>query len=229
MAVGQAASAAAEDRVRRSCGGGLCATSLPLGALCGPPVGGTLANAWRRCWPDGGLTALGGRGRQYAACHDRDVACCRHDRSATAWRRLQSASARSTASARPPPGACSSAPSERHARRRALPVPVRRPVAGLRRARQGAEVWDVDGNEYLDFHNGFGVMCVGHANPVIAAAVKAQMDDGTHFAAPDRGLDRRRRGAATSLGSPPLALHELRHRVDDGRDPPRARPRAAAT
>ena len=51
----------------------------------------------------------------------------------------------------------------------------------------GARVWDVDGNEYLDFHNGFGVMCVGHANPVIAAAVKAQMDEGTHFAAPTEG------------------------------------------
>ncbi len=51
----------------------------------------------------------------------------------------------------------------------------------------GARVWDVDGNEYLDFHNGFGVMCVGHANPVIAAAVKAQMDDGSHFAAPTEG------------------------------------------
>ncbi len=51
----------------------------------------------------------------------------------------------------------------------------------------GAQVWDVDGNEYLDFHNGFGVMCVGHANPVIAAAVKARMDDGTHFAAPTEG------------------------------------------
>src|SRR3954468_2501329 len=48
-------------------------------------------------------------------------------------------------------------------------------------------VWDVDGNEYVDFHNGFGVMCVGHANPVIAAAVKARMDDGTHFAAPTEG------------------------------------------
>jgi glutamate-1-semialdehyde 2,1-aminomutase len=52
---------------------------------------------------------------------------------------------------------------------------------------EGARVWDVDGNEYLDFHNGFGVMCVGHANPVIAAAVKAQMDAGTHFAAPTSG------------------------------------------
>ena len=51
----------------------------------------------------------------------------------------------------------------------------------------GADVWDVDGNEYVDFHNGFGVMCVGHANPTIAAAVKAQMDRGTHFAAPTSG------------------------------------------
>lgn len=51
----------------------------------------------------------------------------------------------------------------------------------------GATVWDVDGNEYTDFHNGFGVMTVGHANPVIAAAVKARMDEGTHFAAPTEG------------------------------------------
>ena len=84
-------------------------------------------------------------------------------------------------------------------------------------AASGAQVWDVDGNEYLDFHNGFGVMCVGHANPIIAAAVKARMDEGTHFAAPDRGLDHRRRGAAPPLGPPALALHQLRHRVDDGR------------
>jgi glutamate-1-semialdehyde 2,1-aminomutase len=52
---------------------------------------------------------------------------------------------------------------------------------------EGARVWDVDGNEYIDFHNGFGVMCVGHANPTIGAAVKAQMDRGTHFAAPTEG------------------------------------------
>src|SRR5689334_11704119 len=52
---------------------------------------------------------------------------------------------------------------------------------------QGSRVWDVDGNEYVDFHNGFGVMCVGHANPVIAEAVKARMDEGTHFAAPTEG------------------------------------------
>jgi glutamate-1-semialdehyde 2,1-aminomutase len=51
----------------------------------------------------------------------------------------------------------------------------------------GAQVWDVDGNEYIDFHNGFGVMCIGHANPVITAAVKRRVDQGTHFAAPTEG------------------------------------------
>src|SRR4051812_10687943 len=51
----------------------------------------------------------------------------------------------------------------------------------------GADVVDVDGNEYLDFHNGFGVMCVGHANPAIARAVKRRVDEGTHFAAPTSG------------------------------------------
>jgi glutamate-1-semialdehyde 2,1-aminomutase len=51
----------------------------------------------------------------------------------------------------------------------------------------GAQVWDVDGNEYIDFHNGFGVMCVGHANPVIARAVAERAALGTHFAAPTEG------------------------------------------
>ena len=52
---------------------------------------------------------------------------------------------------------------------------------------EGAHVWDVDGNEYIDFHNGFGVMCIGHANPRVGAAVKARVDLGTHFAAPTDG------------------------------------------
>src|SRR3954469_11884362 len=52
---------------------------------------------------------------------------------------------------------------------------------------EGSRVWDVDGNEYVDFHNGFGVMCIGHANPTVGDAVKAQVDRGTHFAAPTDG------------------------------------------
>jgi glutamate-1-semialdehyde 2,1-aminomutase len=52
---------------------------------------------------------------------------------------------------------------------------------------EGARVWDVDGNEYLDFHNGFGVMCVGHAHPAIVEAVEARARRGSHFAAPTEG------------------------------------------
>src|SRR6266851_9066413 len=36
---------------------------------------------------------------------------------------------------------------------------------------KGSRVWDVDGNEYVDFHNGFGVMVVGHAHPLIVEAI----------------------------------------------------------
>ncbi|MGA8015558.1 MAG: aspartate aminotransferase family protein [Candidatus Dormiibacterota bacterium] len=49
---------------------------------------------------------------------------------------------------------------------------------------QGSRVWDVDGNEYVDFHNGFGVMLVGHAHPAVVAAVQKQLLRGTHFAQP---------------------------------------------
>jgi glutamate-1-semialdehyde 2,1-aminomutase len=52
---------------------------------------------------------------------------------------------------------------------------------------EDSRVWDVDGNEYRDFHNGFGVMCVGHANPAVIEAVKARAELGTHFAAPTEG------------------------------------------
>jgi glutamate-1-semialdehyde 2,1-aminomutase len=48
----------------------------------------------------------------------------------------------------------------------------------------GSKVWDVDGNEMIDFHNGFGSMVQGHAHPVITEAVTERMRQGTHFAAP---------------------------------------------
>jgi glutamate-1-semialdehyde 2,1-aminomutase len=49
---------------------------------------------------------------------------------------------------------------------------------------KGSHVWDVDGNEYVDFHNGFGVMVVGHAHPKIVEAVQRQIALGSHFAQP---------------------------------------------
>jgi glutamate-1-semialdehyde 2,1-aminomutase len=49
---------------------------------------------------------------------------------------------------------------------------------------KGSRIWDVDGNEYVDFHNGFGVMVVGHAHPKIVDAITRQMALGSHFAQP---------------------------------------------
>jgi glutamate-1-semialdehyde 2,1-aminomutase len=48
----------------------------------------------------------------------------------------------------------------------------------------GSTVNDVDGNEYRDFHNGFGSMVVGHAHPKIVEAIDRAARAGTHFAAP---------------------------------------------
>jgi glutamate-1-semialdehyde 2,1-aminomutase len=49
---------------------------------------------------------------------------------------------------------------------------------------RGSKVWDIDGNEMVDFHNGFGSMVQGHAHPAIVEAVQRQVARGTHFAAP---------------------------------------------
>jgi glutamate-1-semialdehyde 2,1-aminomutase len=49
---------------------------------------------------------------------------------------------------------------------------------------RGSHVWDVDGTEMVDFHNGFGSMVQGHAHPAIVQAVRERVELGTHFAAP---------------------------------------------
>src|SRR5215217_3984738 len=49
---------------------------------------------------------------------------------------------------------------------------------------RGPKVWDVDGNEMYDFHNGFGSMVQGHAHPAIGRAIQNRYELGTHFAAP---------------------------------------------
>ncbi|HTY97740.1 MAG TPA: aminotransferase class III-fold pyridoxal phosphate-dependent enzyme, partial [Solirubrobacteraceae bacterium] len=48
---------------------------------------------------------------------------------------------------------------------------------------EGPSVTDVDGNRYWDFHNGFGSMVQGHANPEIVQALRERAPLGTHFAA----------------------------------------------
>jgi glutamate-1-semialdehyde 2,1-aminomutase len=49
---------------------------------------------------------------------------------------------------------------------------------------EGQHVWDVDGTQYYDFHNGFGSMTQGHAHPAVTKAVQERAALGTHFAAP---------------------------------------------
>ncbi|MDD9927687.1 MAG: aspartate aminotransferase family protein [Rhodospirillaceae bacterium] len=49
---------------------------------------------------------------------------------------------------------------------------------------KGCRIIDVDGNTYLDFINNFTSMIHGHANPVIAEAVREQLALGTCFAMP---------------------------------------------
>ena len=51
----------------------------------------------------------------------------------------------------------------------------------------GARIWDVDGNEYLDFVGSWGPLVLGHANPVIVAAVQRAAAGGTSFGAPTIG------------------------------------------
>ena len=48
----------------------------------------------------------------------------------------------------------------------------------------GSKLYDVDGNEYSDFHGGYGVSLAGHAHPAIVAAVRERVGLGTHFAQP---------------------------------------------
>jgi 4-aminobutyrate aminotransferase len=46
---------------------------------------------------------------------------------------------------------------------------------------RGAEVWDVDGNRFLDFMSGIGVCSTGHAHPQVVRAIKEAADDFLHI------------------------------------------------
>ena len=45
---------------------------------------------------------------------------------------------------------------------------------------KGALVWDVEGNEYVDFAGGIGGMNVGHSHPKVVEAIKNQAERFTH-------------------------------------------------
>jgi len=95
----------------------------------------------------------------------------------------------------PCPSSRSSARSESAfaAAERVLPGGVNSPVRAYRAvggrpvfiARgQGAHLWDLDGNEYIDYVSSWGPLILGHAHPAVVAAVKAAAERGTTFGAP---------------------------------------------
>src|SRR5688572_6111562 len=49
---------------------------------------------------------------------------------------------------------------------------------------EGARIWDVDGNEYVDLMCSFGPILLGHAHPQVDAAAKAALDGGDVFNGP---------------------------------------------
>lgn len=49
---------------------------------------------------------------------------------------------------------------------------------------EGAHLWDVEGNRYIDLVQSYGAVILGHAHPAITAAVSAAATGGTSYGAP---------------------------------------------
>ena len=49
---------------------------------------------------------------------------------------------------------------------------------------RGGHVWDVDGNEYIEYGSGLRSVSLGHAHPRVLQAVRQQLDHGTNFVRP---------------------------------------------
>jgi glutamate-1-semialdehyde 2,1-aminomutase len=49
---------------------------------------------------------------------------------------------------------------------------------------RGAHVWDVDGNQYIEYGSGLRAVSLGHAHPRVLDAVRAELTKGTNFVRP---------------------------------------------
>ncbi|MCS5637920.1 MAG: glutamate-1-semialdehyde 2,1-aminomutase, partial [Myxococcota bacterium] len=49
---------------------------------------------------------------------------------------------------------------------------------------KGSRIWDVDGNEYIDYVGSWGPLILGHAHPQVLKAIRDAMNRGTSFGAP---------------------------------------------
>lgn len=65
-------------------------------------------------------------------------------------------------------------------RKNALPSGLAKSTEVVVERADGALVWDVDGNQLLDFAGGIGMINVGHCNEAVVQAIKAQADKYIH-------------------------------------------------
>jgi glutamate-1-semialdehyde 2,1-aminomutase len=49
---------------------------------------------------------------------------------------------------------------------------------------KGSKIWDVDGNEYIDYCMAFGPLILGHAHPSVVKVLQEQAEKGTLYGAP---------------------------------------------
>ena len=64
------------------------------------------------------------------------------------------------------------------------PVRAFQPYPFFTERARGSRIFDVDGNEYIDYCLAYGPLILGHAHPKIAEAVKAQLEKGTLYGTP---------------------------------------------
>ena len=84
---------------------------------------------------------------------------------------------------------------------------------------KGSNIYDADGNEYIDYIGSWGPMILGHANERVINAIKDAAENSTSFGSQFRERDR-----ACEAGQEICAVGrsysngKLRHRSDDERD-----------
>ena len=101
---------------------------------------------------------------------------------------------------------------------------------------EGSELWDVDGNRYVDFGGGIAVLNTGHRHPKVVKAVRDQLDALHAHGVPDRALralyrtvrEAERAGAVFGRGQVDPVLDRRRGRRERRQDRPRG-DRAAPT
>ena len=109
--------------------------------------------------------------------------------------------------------------------KRRLPGGVNSPVVSFRAVGgqpqfisrgSGSHIWDVDGNEFIDYVMSWGPLILGHAHPLVVEAIHQAAANGTSYGAPEPLGSRV--GTAGASGDPELrtrAVRQLRHRSDD--------------